>query len=233
MTPITPALSLFITDPTYQPLLPAVRNDQSDDKSASTNLWIKLLPLIFPPKENYKIHVHEEAGLLCKVIEVSDCSPHPKTRAKSEELLLAIHIWKRGAKDEECNELVWRQKQIAEYWRTRGATVKQPDSVSVDEEQWTIGSGLRHRDKITRAETSGVYWVNTKTIDVRRDGSRNGTFSLQQQLEEVDRFLDIAKRKKRAWGFENVDWAYNSVERRKISLMKRRAAVVNAKWARV
>lgn len=100
--------------------------------------------------------------------------------------------------------------------------MKQPDSVSMDEEQGTIGSGLRRRDKITRQETSGVYWVNTKTIDVRREGSRNGAFSLKQQLDEVDRFLDMVKRKKRAWKFENVDWAYHAVEWRKISLMKRR-----------
>lgn len=205
---MAPAFSLLTTSPTYQPLLHGFRNDHSDDKSATKDLWAILLPLIFPENENYKIDMYEELNVACTVIEVSDCSPHPKTHAKCEELLLAIHVWNRGAEGD-----FWRKEQIERYWKTRGRSVKHPDSVSIYEEQWTLGSGLRRRDKITRQETFGVYWINTQVldIDVREEGSQNGEFGLERQFVKVDRFLDMIKHKKRAWAFENVDWVYEGV----------------------
>ncbi|QDS72968.1 hypothetical protein FKW77_008651 [Venturia effusa] len=57
--------------------------------------------------------------------------------------------------------------------------------------------------------------------------------SLEQQLVEVDRSLDMVKWKKRAWAFEYVNWSSDGVERRKMSLMMSRAAAVHTERTRI
>ena len=226
--PIIEAFKLLTKDPEFQALHQAVKTDQSADKSAEVELWIALLHRVFPTS-NFKINMLDLEGpglrIPYQVIEVLDITTRNNTGDESEEILIAVHIWRKCRKGSIFNDVAWRQKEVDNYWKSRGWCVREPDSVSVDEKRWTFESGVRVLDRETGTETLDIYWVLRKVFNVRHDGHAN----FDDQLLGADKFLSMVKRKMRAHEFEIVDWEYANIPAGRREGVKRRVAAVKAR----
>jgi hypothetical protein len=230
ITTITSAFTLLTTDPILKPLHQAIKDDESENKQAEIQLWLTILRRVFPPTSNYKVElldlVIKGIPLPYEVIEVIDLTPHPKTGAESEEVLLAIHIWNSRHENNIFRDVESRRVELASYWIcTRGGPSREPDSISVTEEGWEFGSGVRKFDRRSGWETLKVEWILTGVFDIKSEVrlGRRGRF--ERQLDSIDRFLASVKGKRRGWVFEDAEWAFEGMEVRRRVEMKRMIAL--------